>query len=131
MITLTETSTPEVIVEQGMDVLLETVVAAGFVIATAAETVDIITETVATEIVTTTDPGDTITGTEEVGFVILSAAEQGPQGPPGTGGGGAEYTAEFTATGATETIPARHQKLVYGKYEIEGTLDVEGRLVLV
>lgn len=89
MITISESSTPEVIIAQSTDVLLETVVAPGSVIATAADAVDIITETVTTEIVTTADPGDTITGTEEVGFVVETPAAQGPMGPRGPSGGAA------------------------------------------
>lgn len=60
-------------------------------------------------------------------ILIVEVAQQGP---PGAGGGNG-FTSEFTATGTIETIPTRHQKLVYGPYEIEGTLIADGRLVLI
>lgn len=124
MITLTESSTPEVIIDQSTDVLLETVVAAGSVIATAADAVDIITETVTTEIVTTATPADTIVGTEEVGFVVETPAAQGPMGPMGPSGGAAYPGKDLTYTGnqltevrfyldAAKTILAERRVLSY------------------
>ena len=89
MITISESSTPEVIITQSTDVLLETVVAPASVIETAADSVVIVAETATTEVVTTSDPGDTIVEVEEVPVVIETPAEQGPQGvigltgPPG------------------------------------------------
>ncbi len=92
MITISESSTPEVIISQSTDVLLETVVAPASVIETAADSVVIVAETATTEVVTTSDPGDTIVEVEEVPVVIETPAEQGPRGPAGpTGPATAEY----------------------------------------
>lgn len=83
MITISESSTPEIIILPTNDVLVETVVV-GAVIETSATAVAIITETTNIEILTTIDPGDVIV-VEEDGFVIEVPCGQGPMGPAGSG----------------------------------------------
>jgi predicted extracellular nuclease len=62
--------------------------------------------------------------------LIGSTIRQLPTGDTVEGATGLTgYVSEYT--GVTETVPVRHQKLVYGKYEIEGVLVLEGKMVLV
>ena len=73
---------------------------------------------------------DTTVTVIEDEILIVEVAQQGPPGAAGVDGNSG-YTAEFVATGVTEIIPARHQKLIYGRYAVEGVLDVEGKMVLL
>ena len=126
MIEVIESTVPEVLSEAVVNTIVESS-ADSLVIETTSSGPDILAETFTTDVVI--DLQTSLVVATEIDTAVVETAEQGP---PGSGGGAvSEYTSESTPTATADVIPLGYQKLIYGEYEVAGTLEIQGKLVLL